>query len=308
MKTGVIIPNRNIDILCTALRENLREELQVFPHIHSPEKIESLIVWKQPVGIFTQFPRLKLISSLGAGVDHICSDPSLPPSVKITRVVYPQLAQAMARYAVGAVLQFHKSFHAYHQGKVRKRWDPSIPVEIEMKVGVMGLGEMGKIVVESLVALGFEVYGYSRTPKVISGIPCYSQEKGQLEDFVKQVNTLICLLPLTHRTHGILNYSLFSHLPQGSFLINLGRGQHLVEPDLLQAIDKGIIAGAYLDVFQEEPLPNTHPFWTQPQIYITPHIASITDQAEAARQFFLNHQRMQKGQALIHQVEEIRGY
>ena len=308
MGVGVIIPNRNIEVLFSVLKEYLEEEIQIFPHIHSPELIESLIVWNHPPGILAQFPRLKLISSLGAGVDHIYSDPTLPAGVKITRVVYPQLAQAMARYAVGAVLQFHKSFHAYHTCKASKSWDPQIPIEVDMKIGVMGLGEMGKRVAKSLVDLGFEVYGYSRTPKSIPGIPCYSEVQGQLEDFVKQVNTLICLLPLTPHTKGILDFSLFSQLPSASFLINLGRGQHLVESDLLQALDKGIIAGAYLDVFQEEPLPKGHPFWTHPRVWITPHIASITDQEEAARQFVLNHQRMQDGKELIHQVEGTRGY
>lgn len=308
MGVGVIIPNRNIDVLCSILRESLGEALQIFPHIHSPEKIESLLVWNHPPGIFSQFPRLKLISSLGAGVDHICSDPSLPEQVMVTRVVYPKLGQAMARYAVGAILQFHKSFPAYHQCKATKCWDPDIPIEIDMKIGVMGLGKMGRAVAESLLTLGFEVHGYSRTPTSIPGIHCYSEAQGQLEDFIKQVNTLICLLPLTPKTKGILSFSLFSHLPPGSFLINLGRGQHLIEADLIQAMDRGIIAAAYLDVFQEEPLPQTHPFWTHPQIYLTPHIASITDQEEAARQFVTNHQRMQAGQKLIHQVEQIQGY
>ena len=308
MRVGIIIPDREIGELCSLLENLLGETPQVYPYISHAEQIESLLVWKNPPGIFGQFPNVKWVSSLGAGVDHIMGDSSLDESVKITRVVYPHLGQAMARYAVGAVLQFHKSFHAYYLCKKEQSWDRNIPFEVEMRIGVMGLGKMGKKVAESLLALGFEVYGFSKTPKFIPGIRCYSAYHEQLPEFLQKVNTLICLLPLTPETDGILDESLFSQLSQGSYLINLGRGQQVVEADLMKAIGSGRIAAAYLDVFQQEPLPSNHPFWTHPQIFITPHIASITDLREAAHQFALNHKRMQMGKALVNQVNREKGY
>ncbi len=308
MRVGVIIPDREIGELCSLLENLLGEAPQVYPHISRAEEVESLLVWKHPRGIFAQFPRLKLVSSLGAGVDHIIGDSSLNEEVKITRVVYPNLGQAMARYAVGAVLQFHKSLYAYHQCKEEKSWDGKIPFEVEMKIGVMGMGKMGKKVAESLLALGFEVYGFSKSPKFIPGIRCYSKSHQQLPEFLQKVNTLICLLPLTPETKGVLDASIFSQLPQGSYLINLGRGDHLVEKDLINAIESGKIVSAYLDVFQQEPLPSAHPFWTHPQVFITPHIASITDPGEAAHQFALNHKRLQMGKALVNQIDRKKGY
>ena len=308
MAIGIIIPDRDITHILTELGRHVGEDIQIFPDFTQPEAITSLLVWKQPKGIFSQFPNLQLISSLGAGVDHIVEDPSLPPQVELTRVVYENLGRSIARYAAAAVLQFHKSLPAYFHCKQDKKWDKQIPSEVELRIGVMGVGKMGKEVAKLLLAMNFEVYGYSKSPKFIPGVRCFSEKNQELAAFLQRINTLICLLPLTDQTQGILNRKVFAQLPLNSYLINLGRGQHLIDSDLIEAIDKGIIAGAYLDVFNEEPLPPDHPFWVYPQVYITPHIASITNPVQAARQFALNHQRIKLRKPLINRVDRIKGY
>ncbi|MEM6633478.1 MAG: glyoxylate/hydroxypyruvate reductase A [Bacteroidota bacterium] len=308
MAIGIIIPDRDPQPIVSELKRYLGEEIQVYPHITKVETITSILAWKQPKGIFSQFPNLELVSSLGAGVDHILEDPSLPSTVAVTRIVYENLGRSMARYAAGAVLQFHKSLLAYYQCKEKKNWDRNIPFEVEMRIGIMGMGKMGQEVGKLLLAMNFEVYGYSMRPKFIPGIRCFSAENQELSNFLRRINTLICLLPLTEQTRGILNASLFAQLPPNSFLINLGRGQHLVDSDLIAAIDQGIISGAYLDVFNVEPLPPDHPFWILPQVYITPHIASITDSVKAAKQFALNHQRLALRKPLINRIDREVGY
>ena len=308
MAVGIIIPDRDPTPILTELRRHLEEDIQIFPDFTLPKSVSSLLVWKQPKGIFSQFPNLKLISSLGAGVDHILEDPTLPSQVEVTRVVYENLGRSMARYAAAAVLQFHKNLAAHYQSKQKQKWDKQIPAEVEMRIGVMGMGKMGQAVAKLLVAMNFEVYGYSQSPKFIPGIRCFSEENRELPDFLQRVNTLICLLPLTPQTQGILSANVFNQLSPNSYIINLGRGQHLVDADLIEAIDRGIIAGAYLDVFNEEPLAPNHPFWSYPEVCITPHIASITDPIQAARQFVLNHQRIKLRKPLINRVDRIKGY
>ena len=188
------------------------------------------------------------------------------------------------------------------------KWNTSIESEIDLHIGIMGLGQLGVPIAEFLLDLGFKVSGYSSSPKNLEGIQCYSANKNELQDFLEKINTLVCLLPLNEHTSGILNRTLFSQIKPASLLINVGRGSHLIEEDLIPAIQSGQIAQAWLDVFQREPLPANHAFWKQKEIIITPHIASITDQEEAAKLFAENFKRMRVGKALMHVVDREKGY
>ena len=163
------------------------------------------------------------------------------------------------------------------------RWEKPKQLEIPLRIGMLGLGALGGSIAASLAALGFEVMGYSQSPKHIAGVRCLHAGEATLANFVRQANLLICLLPRTANTEGILNYELFCHLPKGAFLVNVARGAHLEEEGLLRAMEEGYIQEAWLDVFQEEPLPQSHPFWQHPGVVITPHVASITNQENAAK-------------------------
>jgi glyoxylate/hydroxypyruvate reductase A len=171
----------------------------------------------------------------------------------------------------------------------------------------MGLGQLGKDAAKKLSYLGFPVSGWSQTPKDIEGVKCFAGDKA-LEDFLSQARILICMLPLTPKTKGILNHKTFAKLPAGAYIINIARGQHLIENDLLAALDSGQLGGACLDVFEVEPLPEDHPFWSHPKILVTPHISSITYPQTVAPQIIENYQRAKTGDPLLHVVDMERGY
>lgn len=305
----IIAPNRNTDQLKTYLQANLPEVAVYNDPAKAPaEQVEMAILWKQPPGILRQFPKLKAIHSLGAGVDHLITDPSIPLHLPIARIVDEQLTEGMRRYVLMAVLNIHKNLLFHFRQQAKRSWSGLAMAETPLQIGVLGMGTLGEAVARDLHYLGFTVWGYANTAKEIPGIPCYSAEQNELPVFLKQVNTLICLLPLTEETRDILNRQFFAQLPKASYLINVGRGAHLVEEDLLWAFEQGYLAGAYLDVLRKEPLPADHPFWTHPDIVLTPHIASVTNQENAARQIAENYQRIQKGLLMKNQIDRQKGY
>ena len=279
-----------------------------YPHLPDPSQVEMVILWKHPADLLPKLTHLGLISSLGAGVEHILNDPLLPAKIPITRIVDEALTVSMRNYVLMAVLNLHKQFSLYVHNQSKKQWIKPKPIELPLRIGMLGVGALGRDIACSLADLGFEVIGYSQSPKEIDGIRCFSPKDESLHDFAKRINTLICLLPSTPNTHGILNYALFKNMPKGSFLINVARGIHLVEEDLLRAIEEGYIQQAYLDVFQEEPLPTNHPFWDHPGITITPHIASITNQDNAAAIIADNYLRWKEGRKLRFEVDRFKGY
>jgi glyoxylate/hydroxypyruvate reductase A len=241
-------------------------------------------------------------------VDSLLRDPDLPGEVTITRVVESSMPQFMSEYVILAVLNYCRQFDIYKNDKSKKRWQPRIPLLArDIQIGVMGLGQLGGDAAKKLAQLGFTVAGWSRTPKTIPGILSFAGDDS-LEDFLSQTNVLICLLPLTTATEGILNRRLFEKLPAGAYLINVARGRHLEEADLLDALESGQLSGACLDVFQAEPLPEDHPFWNNPNIMITPHISSLTDPKAVMPQILDNYHRMKSGQPLLHVVDAARGY
>ncbi|HKK76545.1 MAG TPA: glyoxylate/hydroxypyruvate reductase A [Saprospiraceae bacterium] len=305
----IIAPDRNTDQLKTYLQAYLPEVIVYNDPAKAPaEQVEMAVLWKQPPGILRRFPKLKAVHSLGAGVDHLISDPSIPKHLPIARIVDEELTIGMRRYVLMAVLNIHKNLLFHLQQQQKAQWSGLNQAETPLRIGVMGLGALGEAVAKDLCQLQFPVAGFSNSPKKLSGIDTFSAEKGELSAFLKGINTLVCLLPLTSATKDILKRELFAQLPDASYLINVGRGAHLVEEDLLWAFESGKIRGAYLDVLRKEPLPSDHPFWTQEGLVLTPHIASVTNQENAARQIAENYQRMQKGLLMKNQIDRQKGY
>jgi glyoxylate/hydroxypyruvate reductase A len=238
-------------------------------------------------------------------VDHILSDPTLPADLPIVRIVDEKLTWSMTNYVVMGVLNFHRQITRYQKDQKRKVWDMSNP-EIAVKVGVMGVGALGGDVLDKLNYMGFPVFGFGFTEKQDFPYPYFSKDK--LQEFLSEINVLVCLLPLTPDTEGILNFDLFKMCNPGTYLINVARGKHLVEEDLIPALDEGLLAGALLDVYRTEPLPESHPFWEESRIQLTPHIASVTNPQAAAPQIIENLRRLQANQPLLNIVGRERGY
>ena len=306
MSLAIISPGRDPKVWIEALRYHQPEiDIQVYPEIDRPEAVEVALLWQHPPGYLKTFPNLKLISSLGAGVDHILSDPALEDSLPIVRIVDEKLTWSMTNYVIMGVLNFHRQFLRYHHDQQKKVWDMSSP-ELPVKVGVMGVGALGGDVLTKLDGLGFEVIGFGFSEKKDFPYPYF--QKNQLEEFLSQVNLLVCLLPLTPETEGILNLSLFKKCSKGTYLINVARGKHLNEADLLTALNEGMLSGALLDVFQVEPLPEAHPFWGEKRIQLTPHIASVTNPKAAAPQIIENYNRQKVDLPLLNLVNLSRGY
>lgn len=309
MAIAIICPGRDTSILRSALQAELPGvRILEYPYMPRPYDVEMAVMWNQPPRVTQDMPNLALISSLGAGVDHILRDDTLPQHIPVVRIVDPGLTVDMRRYLLMAILHFHKNMPRLLHLRAEKKWNMSIGATIPMRIGVMGLGVLGADIALYAHQLGFDVFGYSNSPRTLEGITCFSEEKEELTEFLKNINCLICLLPLTDQTRGVLNRSIFQKLPQGSFLINVGRGAHLIEADLIWALDRGIIKGAFLDVLSKEPPGEDHPFWEYPEIIMTPHIASITDQEAAARQIAENYRRMKQNSALLNDVDREKGY
>jgi glyoxylate/hydroxypyruvate reductase A len=283
-------------------------DIRVWPDTGDVDEIDFALSWQHPAGEFKKYRYLKCIASLGAGVDHLLADPDLPAAVPVTRVVDDSMAQSMSEYVVLAVLNYCRQFDVYRADQAQRKWQPRIPLlAADMRIGIMGLGQLGKDTAGKLVALGFAVSGWRKTFKTIDGVDCFAGAEA-LDDFLSRTRILICMLPLTPQTRGILNKKTFDRLPTGAYLINVARGAHLIEDDLLAALNSDQLSGACLDVFETEPLPADHPFWAHPKITVTPHISSITFSREVAPQIIENYRRSQSGQPLLNVVDPRRGY
>ncbi len=283
-------------------------DIRIWPDTGNAADIEFALSWHHPHGEFKKFTNLKCIASLGAGVDHLLADPDLPVGVPISRVVEHSMAQSMSEYVVLAVLNHCRQLDDYRTDQSQKKWQPRIPLlAADMRIGIMGLGQLGYDAAKKLIALGFPVSGWSKTPKTIAEVDCLAGAEA-LDDFLSQTRILICMLPLTPQTIGILNQKTFNQLPTGAYVINVARGAHLIEDDLLVALDSNQLSGACLDVFDTEPLPTDHPFWGHPKITVTPHISSITFSRAVAPQIIDNYRRSRRGQPLLNMVDPKRGY
>lgn len=293
----------------TELAQHLPElTLRLWPDVGDPAAIEAALAWQPPPGVLAQLPNLRLIQSLGAGIDHLFSDPALPPAVPIVRLVDPYMTTAMSEYVQFQVLRLHRQDLAYLMQQREGRWQAlSQPNAAERRVGILGLGVMGSDAALRLAVLGFDVAGWSRSERKLPGVTCFHGAAG-LAPLLARSEILVCLLPLTAESRGILDAQLLAALPRGAGIINCARGGHLVEADLLAALQQGQLSAAVLDVFEEEPLPAGHPFWRHPRIILTPHVAGATNPATAAPIVAEALRRLREGKPIANLADRTRAY
>ena len=266
------------------------------------------MVWRPEPGLLAALPNLKLILSLGAGVDHVLRDPQLPRDVPIVRLVDPYLIDAMSEYVALQVLRLHRQDLDYRAQQAAEMLARTPPKKRRRAAGrILGFGEIGQDAGRKLAALGFPVSGWSRSDRTVAGLPPMPARR-DYRICSAPSEILVCLLPLTPETEGILCARTFSQLPYGAGLINAGRGAHLVEGDLIPALASGQLSAAALDVFREEPLPPGHPFWRHLRILVTPHIAGVTNPTTAAAVILDTIRRYEQGQPLLNQIDPTRGY
>ena len=283
-------------------------DFRAWPEVGAVEEVDIALVWQPTPGDLARYQNLRLIISLGAGVDHLLDDPELPRQVPICRIVDRTLTMRMTEYVVLHVLRHHRRQRAYDAQQRARGWGwLREPAAADRKVGIWGLGALGGDAAEKLVALGFEVAGWSRSLKQLPGIDSHVGRDG-LKRFLNRTEILVCLLPLTPKTAGILNRETLAALPPGASLVNAARGGHVVEDDLLAALDSGHIAEATLDVFQAEPLGADHRFWSHPRVTVTPHIASITDPTSVADFVVEQIRRLNAGEPLQNLIDLKLGY
>jgi len=302
-------PEDPVDLWAPALRENLPEvELRIHPDAGDLAEIDYALVYKPPPGLLASLPNLKLIHSIAAGCDHILADPELPPGIPIVRMVDGYLRDMMSEYAIYAVLHFHRNFPEYREEQRQHVWNRRWPAYTpETDVGVLGIGAIGLDIARKLQALGFRVHGWSRGAKAIDGLETYAGADG-LADMLSRCRFAVCVLPLTDETRGIVNAATLAAMPAGGFLVNLARGGHVVDDDLLAALDSGQLAGAFLDVFNREPLPADHPFWSHPKVWTTPHVAGELVPRSCARTVARNIRAHMAGQMPDDVLDLERGY
>lgn len=284
------------------------ETLVLATEPHDAEAVEVALTANPPHGSLARYPKLRFIQSLWAGVDRMLSDPALPKNIPIARLVDPGLTQAMVECAIASVMLLHRQFPTYAEQQARQAWNQlAQPLAPQRCVGVLGLGELGAASARALAAIGFPVLGWSRSAKNIPGVETHHGEAG-LAQVLSRADILVNLLPLTPDTRGILNAAAFARMPVGAGLVNLARGLHLNEADLLAALANGRISRAVLDVFAQEPLPAGHAFWAHPRITVLPHVAAYSEPSTAARIAVENLARFRAGQPLRALVDTGRGY
>jgi glyoxylate/hydroxypyruvate reductase A len=272
------------------------------------DAIEIVLAWKPDPGLIATFPNVKMIVSLGMGVDHLLADGKLPEGVPITRIMDDGLVGQMSEYAIYWALRHHRDIDKYAASQQAKKWKPEEFIDtIHRRIGVLGLGTIGQDTAKKIAALGFPTAGWSRTQKTLPGIETFHSADG-LNRLLAQSDILVSVLPLTRETKGILNAKAFAALPKGAYLINMARGGHVVDDDLLAALDSGHLSGAVLDVFNTEPLPQDHPYWTHPKVHVTPHIAGATNPRTASPGVIENIKRVRAGKPLLHTIDPKSGY
>ena len=283
-------------------------EILVYPELGAVEEIDYALVWRPPAGLLASLPNLKLIHAIGAGIDYLLEAPDLPPAVPLVRMVDPCLQNMMSEYAVYAVLDCHRGMARYRAQQAAGEWQRHWPpMTFESPVGILGLGVIGRDLARKFAALDFPVQGWSRSPRELPGVTCHAGAEG-LKQILATSAYVICVLPLTAETRGLIGRDFFAAMRPGSYLISIGRGAQVVDDDLIAALSTGHLAGAVLDVFNSEPLPAGHPFWQHPKVTLTPHIAAETDPAGGAAVVIDNLRRFELGEPIPTQVDRARGY
>src|SRR5688572_5642517 len=269
------------------------------------ESIDVALVATPPKGVLKKLGGVKLIQSLWMGVEGLLADPDYPKGVPLARLVDPGMVAAMSETVLAHVLDWHRRHNQYRDQQRERKWlRLGQYMAADRTVGLLGLGELGTDAAGKLLALGFRVSGWSRRPKEIAGVRCYTD----LAAMLPECNALVCLLPLTAQTRGILNEKTFTAFKPKGCLINVARGGHVVTKDLLAALDSGHLSHAYLDVFEPEPLPQDDPLWAHPKVSITPHTAALTEPRTAVPKIVENVERARRGQPPLNRVDFDAGY
>lgn len=280
---------------------------RIWPDIGDPVQVRFLAAWEPPARLGELFPNLQVLFSSGAGVDQF-DFAALPAGLPVVRMVEPGIIGGMVEYVSWAVLALHRDMLQYRRQQAQAQWKAA-PVRPagHCRVGVLGLGSLGRAALAQLRSFGFDCAGWSRSRHQVDGVQCFAGAD-ELPAFLARTQILVCLLPLTDETRGFLDATLFAQLPRGAGLVQVGRGPQLVQVDLLAALAQGRIADAVLDVTDPEPLPPDHPFWQHPNIWLTPHIASMTQPDTAARVVLDNLRRFEAGEEMVGRVDRARGY
>ncbi len=281
---------------------------------HNPDlsSVRYAVVWKPQPGLLASLPDLRVIFSAGAGVDHIFEDPKLPKDIPLVRFVDPDLTNRMSEWVVLQCLMHLRQQRKYDRNQFKHHWQElDQPIASDVRIGMMGLGELGCNAAEKLNVMGFQVNGWSRSKKYVEGVQCFSGEGG-FDAFLGQSDILVCLLPLTDRTTGILNAGLIKRLPQNGairpVIINAGRGGSQVEADIIEALQNGMLGGVSLDVFETEPLADDSPLWDFENAIITPHVAATSNISALAKYVAGQITRYESTGKLNNLVDMARGY
>jgi phosphoglycerate dehydrogenase-like enzyme len=256
--------------------------------------VEAVLGWRFPAGVAPRLPRLRWVCSVGAGVEKLLV-PELPAHVAVSRIVDTEQAQGIAQFVVLMALRHARGLAGYEALQQRREWRRQPVGALRTRVGVLGMGAMGSAVAQMLAAVGFEVQGFTR-------------HGASLESVLRSSQIVVCALPLTAQTEGLLDGRALAMLPRGAYLINIARGAHVVEADLIAAVRSGHLAGAALDVQRNEPMPADDPLWSVPGITITPHIAAQSSPQTIAAQFVDGLRALQRGEAAPQQIDRQRGY
>ena len=274
-------------------------------HLEPRPDIEIALVAGPPKGTFGSLPRLKLVQSLWMGVEKLLEDPELPRNVPFARMVDPGMVAAMSETVLAYVLDWHRHFWTYRLWQQQRKWKRRRQFMAQDRtIGILGLGELGTDAARKLLALGFKVCGWSRRPKSVPGVHCSTD----FDEILRMSDAIVCLLPLTAQTRGILDKKALARMPAGGCVINVARGGHVVVPDLVAALDSRHLAHAYLDVFDVEPLPADAPLWAHPGVTVTPHIAALTEPRTAVPSIVENVERVRRGETPLHLVDFAAGY
>ena len=282
---------------------------QALPHDRfytNPEpSTDVALIATPPKGTFEPLKRLKLVQSLWMGVERLLADPAFPKGVPLARLVDPGMVAAMSETVLAHVLDWHRHHYYYRIEQDQRRWNRLKQyLASDRTIGLLGLGELGSDAARKLAALGFNVVGWSRRPKQLAGVTCLTD----LDTVLERSDVVVCLLPLTAHTRGILNFKTLRKIKLGGAVINVARGGHLVAEDLIAVLDSGHLAHAYLDVFEHEPLPHDHPLWKHPGITVTPHAAALTEPRTAIPRIVENVERLRRGEPPLNLVDFDAGY
>lgn len=283
-------------------------EVRTWPDRGNPEEIDYTLVWLPPQELFEGLTNLKAVFSIGAGVDHLLGDLTLPENVPVVRMTDDTLTEGMTDYILYNVLRFHREFDVYESQARNRDWRQHEQIQnSKRRIGIMGMGVLGEDAATALVQRGFDVAGWSRSRKDIDGVQSFAGSN-ELTAFLQRTDILVVLLPLTPDTADIVDSSLLAKLPKGACVINAARGGHLDIESLTAALDAGHIRAAALDVFKEEPLPDSDPLWQREDIFVTPHAASLTLPATAAARVVDNIRLIEAGEPPENIADLGRGY